>query len=238
MSLLVDTKYRSDLEEIMDDFTLEGKLLRDTLDKIATINKLLGGNNVTLNGVKKVLQNHPKNKMITIIDLGCGNGDMLRDLAVLGTKHGYLFQLIGIDANPDTIAYAKQLSLNYPQISFKIVDIFSNDFDQLEFDIALATLFFHHFKEPELINFLKKLVSKANLGVVVNDLHRNKMAYYLYKLIMLPVTNKMVKYDGLVSILRGFKKVDLEQMSQQLQATYDIQWKWAFRFLWVLSKNK
>lgn len=238
MSLLVDTKYRSDLEEIMDDFTLEGKLLRDTLDKIATINKFLGGNNVTLNGVKKVLQNHPKNKMITIIDLGCGNGDMLRDLAVLGTKHGYLFQLIGIDANPDTIAYAKQLSLNYPQISFKIVDIFSNDFDQLEFDIALATLFFHHFKEPELINFLKKLVSKANLGVVVNDLHRNKMAYYLYKLIMLPVTNKMVKYDGLVSILRGFKKVDLEQMSQQLQATYDIQWKWAFRFLWVLSKNK
>lgn len=238
MSLLVNTTHRSEEKEIMDDLTLEGSLLRDTLDKIATINRFLGGNNVTLSGLKKMLKNYPKDKLVTIIDLGCGNGDILRDIAKLGSKLGYSFKLIGIDANADTIAYARELSKAYSELSFEQIDIFSKDFDKLEYDIALATLFFHHFKEPELIAFLNKLINKAKQGVIVNDLHRNKLAYYLYKLIMLPVNNKMVKYDGSISILRGFKKNDLEQMSQKLRATYDIQWKWAFRFLWVLVKKK
>ena len=40
----INTKYRTDEPEIMDDFSLEGEELRDALDKIAKINQLLGGN--------------------------------------------------------------------------------------------------------------------------------------------------------------------------------------------------
>lgn len=238
MSLLVNTTYRSDKQEIMDDLSMEGSLLRDTLDKIATINRFLGGNRVTLTGLKRLIKNHPKSTPITIIDLGCGEGDVLRDVAKLGKKEGYHFKLIGIDANADTIAYAKELSLEYSQISFKQIDIFSTEFETLKYDVALATLFFHHFKNPSLISFLKKLISNASKGVVVNDLHRSKMAYYLYKVIMLPVKNEMVKYDGAISILRGFKKSDLVKLSTKLNANYNIQWKWAFRFLWILTAKK
>lgn len=238
MSLLVNTTYRSQEKEIMDDLSMEGSLLRDTLDKIATINRLLGGNNVTLKGLKKILKSHPKGATVTIIDLGCGQGDILREAAKLGKKSGYDFKLIGIDANADTIAYAKELSVEYPQINFKQIDIFSTEFEKLEYDIVLATLFFHHFKEPELINFLKKITAYAKTGVVVNDLHRSKMAYYLYQFIMLPVRNQMVKYDGAISILRGFKKSDLVEMSNKINVSYSVQWKWAFRFLWILKPLK
>lgn len=237
MSVLVDTKKRSDAIEIMDDFSMEGSLLRDTLDKIATINAYLGGNNVTLNGLKSVLKNHPKNKEITIIDLGCGRGDILRHISKYGKEKGYQFKLIGIDANADTTEYAKSLSKNYANLSFLPYDIFSENFDSLKYDIALATLFFHHFKEPELIKFLPKLTNKAKLGVVINDLHRSKLAYYLYKLICIPLTNQMIIQDGLTSVLRGFKKKDLLNISQKINVHYQIKWKWAFRFQWILIKK-
>jgi len=100
MSVLVNTKQRSNATEIMDDFSLEGPILRDTLDKLAMINKFLGGNIVTINGVKSIIKNHSKSKEITIIDLGCGGGDILRDLAKYGQKKGYRFKLIGIDDLP------------------------------------------------------------------------------------------------------------------------------------------
>ena len=99
MNFLVDTSHRSSKTEIMDDFTLEGVLLRDTLDKLETINRLLGGNSVTISGLKKILKNQSKNKTITIVDLGCGNGDILRDVAQFGRKNNYSFKLTGIDAN-------------------------------------------------------------------------------------------------------------------------------------------
>jgi 2-polyprenyl-3-methyl-5-hydroxy-6-metoxy-1,4-benzoquinol methylase len=36
---------------------------------------------------------------ITIVDVGCGNGDMLRTLADYGLQHNLKFNLIGVDAN-------------------------------------------------------------------------------------------------------------------------------------------
>ena len=47
----INTKFRTDDPEIMDDFAMEGEILRKALDKIAKINQLLGGNQLTLQGV-------------------------------------------------------------------------------------------------------------------------------------------------------------------------------------------
>ena len=237
MSFLVDTSHRSSEMEIMDDFTMEGVLFRDTLDKLEIINRFLGGNSVTINGLKNLLKNQSKNKTITIVDLGCGNGDILRDVAKFGRKNNYSFNLIGIDANLAAIEYAKELSKEYSELSFKTIDILSEDFKKQSYDVVLCTLFLHHFKNKELISFLKTTTNKATIGVVVNDLHRHKLAYYLFKFIGFFIKNKMVRQDGLTSVLRAFKREDLENIAKEIKVHFSIQWKWAFRYLWILKKD-
>lgn len=235
MSLFIDTKYRSDKTEIMDDFSMKGELLRDTLDKLGNINKWLGGNRVTLGGIKQLLKEQPKDRTYTIIDLGCGHGDILRLVADFGRTNNYRFKLIGIDANQDAIDYANELSLDYPELSFKNEDIFSEQFQNSNYDIALTTLFLHHFKEKEILTLLDGLSTNANLGIVVNDLQRSEIAYGLFKLLSLVISNQMIVQDGLTSILRAFKKEDLEHISQQLNLKSKIRWKWAFRYQWLIK---
>ena len=237
MSLLVDTSHRSSEIEMMDDFTIEGVVFRDTLDKLEIINRFLGGNKLTIHGLKKLLENQSKNKTITIVDLGCGHGDILRDVAEFGRKKNYSFKLIGIDANFAAIEYARELSKEYSELSFEMIDIFSEDFKKQSYDIVLCTLFLHHFKNEELISFLKSTIKKVTIGVVINDLHRHQLAYYLFKLIGFFIKNKMIREDGLISILRAFKRKDLENISIQMKVQFSIQWKWAFRYLWVLKKD-
>lgn len=234
---MIDTTFRSDEKEIMDDFNLEGKALRKNLDILSGINRWLGGNHVSLNGIEKLIKGQPKNKELVIIDLGCGNGDMLRRVASLGSKKGYTFKLIGIDANKDSIAYAKLLSLSYKNISFLQMNIFSDAFKELEYDIALSTLFLHHLNDEEILDQLNLLKKQARVGIVVNDLHRNKLAYFLFNMISFFINNKIIRNDGLVSIQRGFKKNELEYFSQQLQMVSDISWKWAFRYQWIMKTN-
>ena len=60
MSVLVNTKYRSNKKEIMDDLDYQGPILHDSLDKLSKINQWLGGHKVTLDGIKKALKSHPK----------------------------------------------------------------------------------------------------------------------------------------------------------------------------------
>jgi hypothetical protein len=99
----------------------------------------------------------------------------------------------------------------------------------------LTTLFLHHFKENELVNLLSQIRQKTSLGIVVNDLHRHPIAYYLFKLLSLVIKNEMVKQDGLTSILRGFKKEELEEISEKIKVKSQIQWKWAFRYQWIIQ---
>lgn len=236
--MFINTRQRSNKTEIMDDFSMKGELLRDTLDKLGNINKWLGGNRVTISGIKKLLKGQPKDKIYTIIDLGCGHGDILRLVADYGRKAGYKLKLVGIDANQDTIDYANELSTDYPELSFENKDIFSEEFNQLKYDIALATLFLHHFKTEALEQLLKQLADNAKLGLVINDLHRSEIAYGLFKLLSITINNQMIVEDGLTSILRAFKREDLEHLSKTLNLKSEIRWKWAFRYQWLVMSKK
>ena len=234
----INTKYRTNTPEIMDDFTLKGEVLREALDKIAKINQFLGGNSLTLNGVKEIVLQVPESRVLTIVDIGCGNGDLLRVLSNYGKKYNYSFNLIGIDANAFTINHAKKLSESYSNITFKCEDIFEFDFSQLKCDIILCTLTLHHFKNEEIESLLTTFYANSNLGIVINDLHRSSLAYRLFQIIcFLFQLNSMSREDGLTSILRGFKKEELETFSKKLDfEKYIIQWKWAFRYQWIIRK--
>ncbi len=237
MSYKIDTKYRSKAIELMDDFSIDEKLLRPTLDEIAKINRFLGGNTCTLDGVKELLKHQSKTSNITIVDIGCGNGDMLRAIANYGRQEGYTFTLIGVDANLYTVNYANELSEDYSEITVLHQDIFSEEFKSLRYDMVLSTLFMHHFTDNQIIALNELLIKNTKLGVVINDLHRHKMAYYLFKLVCLVIKSPMAKKDGAISILRGFKRKELEAFVKQLKVPSTIKWKWAFRYQIIIKKN-
>ncbi|WP_309608689.1 methyltransferase domain-containing protein [Flavobacterium sp.] len=234
----INTKFRTNDPEIMDDFAMEGEILREALDKIAKINQLLGGNQLTLQGVQELIHSIDKSQIITIVDVGCGNGDMLRKLADFGFQNNYNFNLIGIDANNFTINYAQKLSESYSNISYQCEDIFSIAFDNLKYDIVLCTLTLHHFKDNEIENLLKVFYNNSRIGIVINDLHRNIISYRLFQVLCFVFgLNKMSKQDGLTSILRGFKKEELINFSKKMNLKkYTIQWKWGFRYQWIIIK--
>jgi 2-polyprenyl-3-methyl-5-hydroxy-6-metoxy-1,4-benzoquinol methylase len=236
--MFINTKYRTEEPEIMDDFALEGEVLRDALDKIAKINQLLGGNKLTLLGVKQLLNQNSGSEEITIVDVGCGNGDMLRALAEYGTHNNLKFKLIGIDANNFTIQHAENLSLQYNNINYWCEDMFEQSFKELTYDIVLCTLTLHHFKDIEIESIMNTFYTNSRLGIVINDLERSSIAYRLFQaLCFVFQLNDMSREDGLISILRGFKKQELISFSKILNfKKYTIHWKWAFRYQWIISK--
>ena len=235
--MAINTTHRTSASEIMDDFELEGEVLKDALDKIAKINQLLGGNRLTLKGVQELLKQSKKVEIV-IVDVGCGNGDMLRTLADFGKKNNLKFQLIGIDANNFTVKHAQKLSENYSNIKYRCEDIFDKEFKVLKYDILLCTLTLHHFNDYEIMYLLDVFHTNAATGIVINDLHRNSIAYRLFQVLCFVFRlNTMSREDGLTSILRGFKKEELLQFSKKLNfKNYKIHWKWAFRYQWIISK--
>ena len=236
--MFVNTKYRSTETEIMDNFSMKGEMLGKTLDKIAAINKQLGGNKATISGLHTLLAGKSKGSTVSIIDLGCGNGDMLRTVAEYGRRNNFSLKLTGIDANEYTVNYARELSVSYPEIGYIKMDVFSDEFSALNCDIVLATLFLHHFNNDEIESLLRSLLNKISIGIVINDLHRSRIAYYLFRLISIFIANPMVRNDGALSVLRGFKKDELLSINKKLGSNIStVNWNWAFRYQWIIKKQ-
>lgn len=227
---------RSQAPEIMDDLQCSGEVVHQTLRELDFINHWLGGNQVTLKGLKSLIKNQNNIKSFHLADLGCGSGEMLK-LIYQQLKTHPILQLTGIDANPNIIAFAEKHCAGIPNLQLKTEDIFDPDFQRHSFDIVIATLFLHHFTHEQLVKIFQTLQAQTRIGIVVNDLHRHPLAYYAIKfLTRLFSRSAMVKYDAPLSVLRGFKKAEIERIMAQAGITrYSLSWRWAFRWQLIID---
>lgn len=228
---MVDLSHRSREEEIMDDLESSGPIISQTLRELETINTLLGGNYVTLNGLDNLLNGEGDDRTFTVADLGCGGGDIMRLIAEWAFRKDYSLELIGFDANPNIIEYAKAHT-SEPTIQYECSNIFSDEFRQQKFDIVVSTLFFHHFSSEQLTIFFEQLKEKVRVGIVINDLHRHWFAYYSIQwLTKLFSKSPMVVHDAPLSVARAFRKKELIEILEKAGLTkYSIRWMWAFRW--------
>lgn len=235
-----DFSQRSPTIEIMDDLSCSGPVVDQTLVELEFINKWLGGNRITLGGLKKLLNAYnASTDSLTIADLGCGGGDMLQLMAKKLQEKKQKVVFTGIDANRSIVTYAQNHSKSYPEIQFKVMNIFSEEFLKERYDMVFATLFFHHFSQEELISTFTALKKIANWGVVVNDLHRNWFAYHSIKFLTgLFSKSSMVKNDAPLSVQRGFKRQELvEILKASGISSYSLRWKWAFRWQLIIYND-
>ncbi|MFX0556924.1 methyltransferase domain-containing protein [Maribacter sp. CXY002] len=235
---MVDLSVRSDRAELMDDFQGSVVDLQVVLDDITRVNTILGGNDITLTAVFRLIEENIK-KSYTILDVGCADGNMLRELALMARKKKIKVKLIGVDLNADALLIARQKSVDFPEIDYFEKDILSDDFSNFKCDIVMNTLMMHHLPHTDILKFTKQFADLASIGVVINDLQRSPLAYYLFRIFSLIfIKTDVAKVDGLISISKGFRKKDLQFYAKELShLQHQIKWKWAFRYLWVLQKS-
>ncbi|SFR73595.1 methyltransferase domain-containing protein [Maribacter stanieri] len=233
-----DFTYRSSVVEIMDTFSGTTEELETILKDINRVNKLLGGYKITLNAVFEMVSSAFK-ESYTILDMGCAEGTMLRKLADEGRKRNIKLHLIGVDLNGQSLELAQKHSIDYPEITYQKADILTTDFSQMNIDVVMTTLTLHHFTDEGVVQFVNRFVKLASMGVVINDLERSPIAYYLFKAFsFFFIKTEIAEKDGLLSVRRAFKMRELQDFANQVKnATHHIRWKWAFRYIWVLKKK-
>ena len=222
---------RSREKEIMDDLDCSGPVLEQTLRELKTINRLLGGNGVTNRGLSQVVQRFPQDQY-SLVDLGCGGGDMIAVMQTWASKKNIPIRFIGADANANTITLAKERQKALSEVHWQVANVFDSTFLEQQVDIATCTLFTHHFTDEELVQLFQGLKRKVRLAIVINDLHRHPLAYYSIKWLTRWFSKSpMVQNDAALSVLRSFKRRDWKSIFEEAGlGKVEIRWCWAFRW--------
>jgi Methylase involved in ubiquinone/menaquinone biosynthesis len=226
---MIDFRKRSYKKELLDLDTIPFDDIKKAMEELNVINTYLGGHAITIKGFKTLLKN--KNN-ISVCEIGCGGGDNLNAIYKCCSKKNLHLKLTGVDINASCITYARK---NTPidDKNFITADYRDVDFGNDKPDIIFTSLFCHHFTDEALIEMLQWLKTNSKIGFFINDLHRHPVAYYLINFLSkLFSRSYLVKNDGPLSVLRGFKKKEWKNILVKAGITnYTIQWEWAFRHL-------
>lgn len=222
--------------ELMDDLTLASDDLRRNLDELEVINTWLGGYQPVLNALARLRPRFPAGRPLRVADLGSGGGDTLRHVARWARQRGVAVELVGIDANPFMLDYARAKSTDYAEISYRQFDIFSPAFRAQPYDVLTCSLFCHHFTDDELGALLRQWARQARVAVVINDLHRHWLAYgSIWALTRLLGGSYLVRHDAPLSVARAFRRADwVRLLARAGLARYELRWRWAFRWQLVI----
>src|SRR5690606_12526437 len=138
----------------------------------------------------------------SLLDVGFGDGDMLRKIDAWAQKRGIEAHLTGIDLNPRSKVIAET------KPSLQPITYLSRDYVSLAgrgFDCVISSLVAHHMSEEELATVVGFMQSEASLSWFVNDVHRYVFAYNAWTLLVtLMGWHRSVRLDGSTPIGRSF----------------------------------
>lgn len=213
--------------EILDDFSIKDNRIDSALKELKVINSLLGGNKISREGIRMLISNL---NALSILDIGAGASDILISIK----KDINNPDIYSLDRNQRTCKYLKDHS---PEINVICGDVLFLPY-HATFDIVHASLFLHHFNEEQIKKILISLLNLSSRGIVINDLHRSIFAWLGIKILTILFSNsKAVKYDGPLSVKRGFIKKDwINILNDLAPIKYKIKRRWAFRWLIVIYK--
>lgn len=152
----------------------------------------------------------------SLLDVGAGSGELLRAVAAWARGGRRRARLVGLELNARSAAAVLEESRGFAEISSVRGDARRLPFPDGAFDYVLCSLFAHHFRDAELVAVLREMARVARRRLFVIDLHRHPVAYYFYTTAgRLFLHNRLIREDGALSILRGFKADELRAVARR-----------------------
>lgn len=138
-----------------------------------------------------------------LLDIGFGDGDVLRAIARWARRRGHDVELVGVDLNEKSLRAAR--AATPPDLA---IDYRAGDYrdQQGPFDFIISSQVAHHMTDDQLTTLLRHMEAEARLGWLVCDLHRHRAAYWGFPLLArLLRVHRIVREDGQLSIARSFR---------------------------------
>jgi 2-polyprenyl-3-methyl-5-hydroxy-6-metoxy-1,4-benzoquinol methylase len=192
---------RLEADELMDDPALDAGTYHAVLHDLARVNRTTFAYRPTLGFLAGALGDR---KSFRLLDVGFGDGDMLRRIAHWARRRGIAAELTGIDLNMRSVAAAEAMTGADAPIRY-----LAGDYAELTdqgFDVIVSSLVAHHMSHAQLIAFLRFMDREARVGWFVNDLHRHAFAHFSFPLLAsLMGWHRIVRLDGATSIARSYR---------------------------------
>ena len=223
---------RSREDEMMDGADVPPEVFAACLADLAKVNTVTLARPPTLAWLARATRGMARGQSFSLLDVGYGQGDMLRAVHAWAVRRGLRANLTGVDLNPRSEPAARAATDPALGIDFRTGDVF--DYAPPEPpDFIVSSLVTHHMSDAQVSGFVRWMEATARRGWFINDLHRHPIAFYGFQALSTAARwHPFVRHDGPVSVARAFVRRDWEERlaaAGLADGVADIDWRLPFR---------
>ena len=206
--LRVDLARRSGEAEWLDRADADPAQLPAYFRDLARFNRAMLGHRPVISFLRRAAKDAPIGEPLTLIDVGCGYGDLLRAVRRWSRKRGLPLRLVGLDVSAETIRLARAATEDADAIDYHVADVFAFQ-PPLAVDFAVSSLLTHHLSDGRIVDLLRWMDSTARRGWLICDLQRSAAPYLFIGLAgKLARLHPMVIHDGRISFTRSLTRAE------------------------------
>lgn len=197
------------LRERMDDPSCDVTKLEATYRQFPLVNRWLAGwRRIYARWLKPELRAGAR----SLLDVGCGGGDLLRLLGSWAERDGFALELTGIDPDARAIAFARRAP-GSSRVRFLRCDSGELRSSGARFDLVVSNHLLHHLPSEGLAGLCQDSERLARRLALHNDLRRSDLAYLAFALGRPLFPGSFITPDGLTSIRRSFTPAELHALA-------------------------
>ena len=194
---------RAIAEELMDADDLDPATYAAVVGDLARVNVVTMAARPTFSFLARALAKHA-GRPLRVLDVGFGDGDMLRRIAHWADRRGHRVELVGVDLNPRSELAARAhtpSALTIRWVTGNYADLAGEPWD-----VVISSLVAHHMTHGQLVDFVRFMEAHARAGWLINDLHRHRFAHAGFPpLARLLGWHPIIRHDGALSIARSYR---------------------------------
>ena len=196
----------------MDAPDLPAARLIETLKGLRLVNTVTQSSRLMWPDLVAAARRH-SGETLRVLDVACGGGDVLITIARWAKKASLDVELAGCDASEEAVSYAPspQRESARASISSKV----GRDPLPEGYHMVMSTLFLHHLDEGDAIAFLREGAAKARDRLVIQDLLRSRLSYWLARAgTRLLLLNDICRLDGRTSVEGAFTRGEASELAK------------------------
>ena len=223
----VDLACRAGGPEILDGDDVGPDTYDAVMNDLASVSRVMLAHAPTIGFLERATRGLARGSGISVLDVGFGEGDLLRRIGRWARRRGLRAELAGIDLNPRSADAARARTPATMPIDYRTGDVFGCD---RQADFIVSSLFAHHLDDAGVVRYLGWMQRHARSGWFINDLHRHELAYHGFGVAArLARWHPIVRQDGMLSVARGFRPADWRALLDQAGVEARLLWRPMFR---------
>jgi len=206
----MNREFNPDEPELMDRPQPISPELEDDLQSLRRLNRYFGSYGLVRTFLRCWFR---PGGTYRVLDLATGSGDIPRMMVDWARKRSVSLKVDAVDFHPSTLEIARNLSRDYPEITYMRGDIRTFE-EQTTYDLVHCSLALHHFSELDALKILRRMNDLSHDKVLVADLERSFFTTWsVYLLTCTFFRAPMTVHDARLSTRRAFSFREFESLA-------------------------